>query len=193
MDQEVHVEDNRLAPLPDEEETVKTGEDSLGEREKKFKALDNVIEQYSREPGQLIRILHEAQDIFGYLPEDVQDYVARQTKIPVSEVSGIVTFYSFFSTVPKGKYTLNVCMGTACYVKGAQGLMDAIKEKLKIDEGETTPDRLFTIKSTRCIGACGLAPVLVVNDDVHGQAGVKDVEKIINKYSKGEVPGKLKH
>ncbi|OPY57340.1 MAG: NADP-reducing hydrogenase subunit HndA [Pelotomaculum sp. PtaU1.Bin035] len=155
-------------------------------RERRYKDLDHVIEQYSREPGQLIRILHKAQDIFGYLPEDVQAYIAEKTETPVSEVNGVVTFYSLFSTEPKGKCTLKVCMGTACYVKGAQEIMDAIKEHLKVDEGETTADKLFTVKSTRCVGACGLAPVLVANDDVYGEAGAKDVVKIIHEYRKGE-------
>ena len=127
-------------------------------RSEQFADLDRVIGRYARERGQLIRILQKAQEIFGYLPEEVQAYIAEKLEIPVSEVNGVVTFYSLFTTEPRGKYTLNICMGTACYVKGAQALMDALKEELKIDEGETTPDGVFTIKSTRCVGACGLAP-----------------------------------
>lgn len=189
MEREIHKEEcpaAEFSPGLDERRRLKAREagghagQENGEREKKFRSLDKVIEQYSREPGQLIRILQKAQGIFGYLPEDVQEYIAEKTGVRVSEISGVVTFYSFFTTVPKGKHTLNVCMGTACYVKGAQSLMDAIQEKLKIGEGETTPDGLFNIKSTRCIGACGLAPVLVVNDDVHGEASVKDVKKVID-------------
>lgn len=163
------------------------------EKIRKYQELDQVIERYSREPGQLIRILQKAQDIFGYLPEEVQAYIAEKTEIPVAEVNGVVTFYSLFSTEPKGKYMLNVCMGTACYVKGAQQVMDALKDRLKIDEGETTPDRLFTIKSTRCVGACGLAPILVVNEDVHGKLDARDIPKIIQKYRKGEKIENPKH
>lgn len=163
------------------------------ERKRQYSDLDQVINRYSREPGQLIRILQKAQDIFGYLPEEVQAYIAEKTEIPVSEVNGVVTFYSLFSTEPKGKTMLNICMGTACYVKGAQELMDALKEQLKIDEGETTPDKLFTVKSTRCVGACGLAPILVANEDVHGKIGARDVVKIIQKYRKGEKLENPKH
>lgn len=152
----------------------------------KFKELDKYISLYSKEPGQMIRILQKGQDIFGHLPEEVQAYIAEKTETPVSEVNGVVTFYSLFSTEPRGKYMLNLCMGTACYIKGAQELMDALKERLKIDAGETTPDHLFTVRSTRCIGACGLAPILVVNDDVHGNASPGEIEKIIKKYRKGE-------
>jgi len=155
-------------------------------KRKQYRDLDNVIEQYSKKPGQLIGILHKAQNIFGYLPEEVQTYIANKTGTPVSEVNGVVTFYSLFSTEPKGKYKLKLCLGTACYVKGAQEIMDALKEHLKIDEGGTTRDKLFTLESTRCIGSCGLAPVLLANDDVYGEITVKDVRKIIQDYQKGE-------
>ncbi|MCL6560678.1 MAG: NAD(P)H-dependent oxidoreductase subunit E [Firmicutes bacterium] len=175
-------------PLPD----VKN-EAEEDETKRKYTELDRVIERYSTEPGQLIRILQKAQDIFGYLPEEVQAYIAEKTEIPVSEVNGVVTFYSLFATEPKGKNMLNVCMGTACYVKGAQEIMDAIKNHLKIDEGETTGDGLFTVKSTRCVGACGLAPILVANEDVHGKIEAKDVTKIIQKYRKGEKVENTKH
>lgn len=148
-------------------------------RNRQFKELDRVIQDYSKEPGQLIGILQKAQNIFGYLPEDVQAYIAEKVEMPVSEVNGVVTFYSLFSTEPKGKVMLNVCMGTACYVKGAQEIMDAIKDTLKIDAGETTPDNQFTVKSTRCIGACGLAPILEANGQVHGRIGADDIAKII--------------
>lgn len=163
------------------------------QREEQYKDLDQVIQRYSKEPGQLIRILQKAQDLFGYLPEEVQSYIAEKTETPVSEVNGVVTFYSLFSTEPKGKNMLNVCMGTACYVKGAQEVMDAIKDQLKIDAGETTPDKLFTVKSTRCIGACGLAPILVANEDVHGKISAGDIVKIIQKYREGEKIENPKH
>ncbi|HHU86500.1 MAG: NAD(P)H-dependent oxidoreductase subunit E [Pelotomaculaceae bacterium] len=162
-------------------------------RSKQFADLDRVIGRYSRERGQLIRILQKAQEIFGYLPEEVQAYIAEKIDIPVSEVNGVVTFYSLFATEPKGKYTLNICMGTACYVKGAQTLMNALKEELKIDEGETTPDGVFTIKSTRCVGACGLAPILVANEDVHGKISPGEIKKIIQTCRKGESVDNKKH
>lgn len=161
--------------------------------ENKYGELDRVISMYSKEPGQMIRILQKAQDIFGYLPEEVQAYIAEKTETPVNEVNGIVTFYSLFATEPRGKHTLDICMGTACYIKGAQELMDTLKENLKIDAGETTADHLFTVKSTRCIGACGLAPILVVNGDVHGNASSGEIKKIIKKYRKGEEVESKKH
>lgn len=163
------------------------------EKDDQYRDLDLVIQRYSNEPGQLIRILQKAQEIFGHLPEEVQSYIAEKTETPVSEVNGVVTFYSLFSTEPKGKHTFNLCMGTACYVKGAQELMDTLKEQLKIDEGETTKDGLFTLKSTRCIGACGLAPILVVNGDVHGKVSPGEIVKIIRKYRKGEKVESTKH
>ena len=162
-------------------------------RENKFNELDRYIGLYAREPGQLIAVLQKAQDIFGYLPEEVQSYIAEKTGTPVSEVNGVVTFYSLFSTKPRGKHTLGLCLGTACYIKGAQELMDTLKERLQADEGETTPDHLFTVKSTRCIGACGLAPVLVIDGDVHGNATSGEVLKIIQKFRKGEAIESKRH
>lgn len=156
------------------------------EKRNQYRDLDNVIKEYTKKPGQLIGILHRAQEIFGYLPEEVQTYIANKTGIPVSEVNGVVTFYSLFSTEPKGKYEIKVCLGTACYVKGAQEIMDTLKENLKIDEGETTQDKLYTLKSTRCIGSCGLAPVLLANEDVYGEIEAKDVMNIIRDCQKGE-------
>ncbi len=179
------------APVRDYQEGKKPTQED--ERAKKFNDLERVIRRYSTEAGQLIRILQKAQDIFGYLPEDVQAYIAEKLEIPVSEVNGVVTFYSLFITEPKGKNMLNICMGTACYVKGAQVLMDTLKEQLKIDEGETTPDGLFTIKSTRCVGACGLAPILVANENVHGKISSGEIKKIIQTFRKGESVENQKH
>lgn len=183
--------------LPGIEPGRERDEDIESEKEaeaaKKYTELDQVIARYSSEPGQLIRILQKAQDIFGYLPEEVQAYIAEKTETPVAEVNGVVTFYSLFSSEPKGKHVLNICLGTACYVKGAQEVMSAIKRDLKIDEGETTADGFFTLKSTRCVGACGLAPILITDGDVHGQIGPKDAAKIIDRYRKGEKVAITKH
>ncbi len=132
----------------------------------------------------MIRILKEAQDISGYLPEEVQDYIAGRIGVPVSEVNGVVTFYSLFNTDPVGRYGINVCMGTACYVQGARGIMEDFRRELALEDGDTSADGVFTVKSTRCLGACGLAPVITVNGEVHGNLGRKDVSKILRSYRK---------
>jgi NADH:ubiquinone oxidoreductase subunit E len=147
-----------------------------------FRKLDHIIEVHGQKPGQLIRVLQGAQEIFGYLPEEVQTFIAGKMNIPVSEVNGVVTFYSLFSTEPRGKNAINVCLGTACYVQGAAGVLEDFRRELGLKDGDTTDDGLFTVKSTRCIGACGLAPVLTVNDHVHGKLSRKDVAKILRKY-----------
>ncbi len=128
-------------------------------------------------------VLHEAQDQFGYLPKEIQELISKELRIPLSEIYGVATFYSQFSLVPKGEYKIGgVCLGTACYVKGAQEILDKVEEELGITVGQTTPDRKFSISATRCLGACGLAPVLVVNEDVYGRLKAEDVEEILNKY-----------
>lgn len=149
-----------------------------------YKALDQVIEKYKDEQGMLIHILQQAQDIFGYLPVTVQSYIAEKLNIPVSTINGVVSFYSLFSQEPTGQYTIGVCLGTACYVKGAGDILEAIKEELGLDVGETTSNKMFTLKATRCIGACGLAPVITVNDDIYGRLSPSDIPSIIHKYTK---------
>ncbi len=193
MEQEIQVKGNAGATAHPEVVEQKVGFAAENEKTNQYKELDQVISRYSKEPGQLIRILQKAQDIFGCLSQEVQSYIAEKTENPISEVNGVVTFYSLFSTEPKGKYIFNLCLGTACYVKGAQELMDALKEQFKVDEGETTEDGLFTLKSTRCIGACGLAPVLIADGDVHGKISAGEVIKIIQKYRKGEKIESTKH
>ena len=150
--------------------------------------IDEIIEKYT-EPGSLIRILQKVQDIYGYLSEDVQTYIAGRLHIPVSEINGVVTFYSLFSTKPKGKYKISVCMGTACYVKGANKILDRLKEELGADEGETSSDGLFTLLATRCVGACGLAPVITIGDNVHGRLSPDDIPLLIQKYRSKEITG----
>jgi len=141
-----------------------------------------VINKHKQSKGALIPVLHEAQEIYGYLPIEVQTIIAEELDIPLAEVYGVVTFYTQFSLYPKGQYKIAVCLGTACYVKGSGDILDKIKEILGIEVGECTPDGKFSLEATRCIGACGLAPVLTVNDDVYGRLVVDDVPGIIEKY-----------
>lgn len=152
---------------------------STKEQDEKLQA---VIEKYKDTQGALIPVLHEAQEIFGYLPVEVQERISKGLGVPMSEIYGVVTFYTQFSINPKGKYKIGVCLGTACYVKGSGDIIEKIKEILGIDVGECTPDGKFSLDATRCIGACGLAPVLTVNDDVYGRLVVDDVPGILAKY-----------
>lgn len=145
--------------------------------------LMEVIAQHKGEDGAAIPVLHKAQEIYGYLPIEVQTKIAEGLEIPLAEIYGIVTFYTQFSLNPKGEYQIAVCLGTACYVKGSGDILDKIKERLGIDVGECTPDGKFSIDATRCIGACGLAPVLTVNDEVYGRLTVDDVDDILAKYN----------
>jgi len=144
--------------------------------------LRKVIDTHKHQEGALMQILQEAQDIYGYLPQEVQTIISDEMDIPLEKVYGVVTFYSQFSLAPKGKYRISVCLGTACYVKGAGNIHDKFKELLGIEDGECTPDRKFSLDSCRCIGACGLAPVITVNDDVYGRLTVDDLPGILAKY-----------
>ena len=153
-------------------------------RREQFKELQPVLDQYAKVPGSLITILQKAQDIFGYLPEEVQYYIARELDIPVSDVYGVATFYAQFNLEPKGQYIISVCLGTACYVKGSQQVLDKLEEVLGVPAGRTTPDGLFTLNATRCLGACGLAPVMMINDDVYGRLTPDQIPDIIAKYRK---------
>lgn len=148
----------------------------------KFQELKEFIDNLETTKGALIEVLHKAQDIFGYLPRDVQLYIARKLGIPGAEVYGVVSFYSYFTTKPRGKYTISVCMGTACFVRGADKVIEKFKAELKIESNETTEDGLFTLRDVRCIGACGLAPVVLINDKVYGRVQVEQVSDIIKEY-----------
>ncbi len=141
-----------------------------------------VIAEYKDVPGALVQVLKKAQEIYGYLPLEVQIDVAEGLDVPLEEVYGVVTFYSFFSINPKGDYRISVCLGTACYVKGAGDLYDALQQKLGITGGGCTPDGKFSLEACRCVGACGLAPVITINDDVYGRLVVKDLDDILAKY-----------
>lgn len=144
--------------------------------------LAEVIEKHKNTKGALIPVLHEAQELYGYLPLEIQKKVSEGLNIPLSEVYGVVTFYTQFSLNPKGKYKIQVCMGTACYVKGSGQILDKVKEKLGIDVGQSTEDNNFSLEACRCIGACGLAPVIMINDDVYGRLTPDEIEGILNKY-----------
>ena len=148
-----------------------------------FAELDTWIATYKGKTGAVIRALNKAQEIFGYLPRNVQDAVAKGLGRPLSEVYGIVTFYSFFTVVPKGKHAVCACMGTACYVRGGQQVLDDLKKELSIEVGGTTADREFSLGSIRCMGACALAPVVRIDDDVHRQVSPKKVKEILGRYS----------
>jgi len=145
--------------------------------------LAAVIEQHKGQQGATIPVLHEAQKIYGYLPIEVQTMIAEGLNVPLAEIYGIVTFYAQFSLNPKGKYNIGVCLGTACYVKGSNLILEKVKEILGIDVGECTPDGKFSIEATRCIGACGLAPVMTVGEDVYGKLVVEDIPGILEKYA----------
>lgn len=144
--------------------------------------LMKVINSYRDDKGALMPILQEAQNIYGYLPREVQVIISNEMDIPLEKIYGVVTFYSQFSLYPKGQYRVSVCLGTACYVKGSGDILDKLKELLKIESGECTEDGKFSLDACRCVGACGLAPVLMVNDDVYGRLTVDDIAGILTKY-----------
>lgn len=152
----------------------------------KFQELEAFINGLETTKGALIEILHKAQNLFGYLPRDVQLFVARKLGIPGAEVYGVVSFYSYFTTKPRGKHTISVCMGTACFVRGADKIIERIKEKLDIESNEITEDGLFTLIDVRCIGACGLAPIVKIDDKVYGRVKEEELDDIIDAYLKEE-------
>jgi NADH:ubiquinone oxidoreductase subunit E len=152
------------------------------EDEKKYGEIANVIDLYKDREGSLIQILHLAQEIYGYLPLDLQRFIADSLDKPLSEVSGVITFYSFFSTKPRGKHTIRICLGTACYVRGGKKLVEQLQELLKVDIGDTTENGLFTLEIARCIGACGLAPAMMIDDVVYKQVNVNKLMSILAKY-----------
>ena len=162
-------------------ETVKKTVPFNGTKEQEEQLLA-VIAELKSQPGCLMPIMQKAQDIYGYLPIEVQTIIADELGIPLEKVYGVATFYAQFALYPKGKYKISVCLGTACYVKGSGDLYNALMEKLGIAGGECTSDGKFSLEACRCIGACGLAPVLTVNDDVYGRLTVDDLDEILAKY-----------
>ncbi len=155
---------------------------SCEEKEKRYERLKQVIKEYRNSPGPLIQILHRAQNIFGYLPKEVQRFIAKEINISFSRVYGVVTFYDFFRLDPVGKYTVTICLGTACYVKGGSEILKTVKKELKVEEGRTTKDRLFTLDTARCFGACGLAPAMMVDKEVYGRMSPKKALQVIEEY-----------
>ena len=147
-----------------------------------WRELDEFMAGQEKGRNSLITVLHKAQELFGYLPVDVQKHIADALGLSVSEVLGVVTFYHYFSMQPRGRHSVNVCMGTACYVRGAKKVMQALQEKLGIKKGETTPDRRFSMTTQRCFGACGLAPVIMIDNDVHGRITPQKLANILAKY-----------
>lgn len=146
----------------------------------KDKFMEDLFNEYLPIKDNLIQMLNEVQEHYGYISEKTQRELSEFLNVPMAEIYGVITFYSRFTLKPKGKYNISVCLGTACYVKGSQRIMDRLKERLKIEPGETTKDGLFSIEETRCVGACGLAPVFTVNGEVYGKATVKKLDEVLD-------------
>ncbi len=152
----------------------------------KDEKIEKILSKYEKDKSNLIQILNEVQETYGYIPEDVQLEISKYLGIEMAEIYGVITFYARFTLKPKGKYNIAVCLGTACFVKGSEKVLDRVKQKLGIDVGQTTKDGKFSIEATRCIGACGLAPVFTVNDEVYGKATPELVDKVIDEYMSKE-------
>jgi len=157
---------------------------------KKDKFLEDLINTYKPVKDNLIQMLNEVQEHYGYVPQYVQKELSEFLKIPLAEIYGVVTFYSRFTLEPKGKYSISVCLGTACFVKGSQKIMDRLKERLGIEPGQTTADGKFSIDETRCVGACGLAPVFTVNGEVYGKATVQKLDQVLDELINKETNSK---
>jgi NADP-reducing hydrogenase subunit HndA len=151
-------------------------------KEKQVQQIKDICKQFNNESGELINVLHKTQSLFGYLPSEVQVVIAQELNMSLAKVFGVVTFYSYFTMTPRGEHPIDVCMGTACYVRGAEKVLEEFKRQLKIEVGETTPDGKFSINSLRCVGACGLAPVVIVGDKTYGAVTSTDVKNILKEY-----------
>lgn len=147
--------------------------------EERLQRVGEIIDQFRLLPGALIPVLHEIQDLYGYLPEEALQVVSRELGMSMAEIYGVATFYSFFSLEPKGEHVIRVCMGTACYIKGAQGVLDRLSQELNVPVQGTTADGKFTLDATRCLGACGLAPVMTIGEKVHGRLTPNEIPKIL--------------
>lgn len=151
-------------------------------KKSEFDELKKYIDSVKNSQGVTMQILQKAQGIFGYLPLEVQQFISDETNIPLADIYGVVTFYTQFSTEEKGKHQIGVCLGTACYVKGSQEIMDKLAEELNVKVGKTTEDKMFTLEATRCLGCCGLAPVMMIDDDVYGKVEPQKIKEILKKY-----------
>ncbi len=151
-------------------------------KKSEFDELKKYIDSVKNSQGVTMQILQKAQGIFGYLPLEVQQFISDETNIPLADIYGVVTFYTQFSTEEKGKHKIGVCLGTACYVKGSQEIMDKLAEELNVKVGKTTDDKQFTLEATRCLGCCGLAPVMMIDDDVYGKVEAQKIKSILSKY-----------
>jgi NADH-quinone oxidoreductase E subunit len=154
----------------------------MTEQKEKFAKLQKAIDEHKDQKGALMPVLQEAQEIFGCVPMDAQEYIADALGTTLSEVYGVATFYSQFSLRPKGRYVIGVCLGTACYVRGSQKVLDRVEKELGIKVGDTSEDGRFTLQATRCLGACGLAPVMMINDEVYGRLTEDEIPSILEKY-----------
>ena len=152
------------------------------DEEKAFGQIANIVDLYKDKEGSLIQVLHLAQEIYGFLPLELQKFIAKNMGLPLSEVAGVVSFYSFFSTRPRGRHTIRVCLGTACYVRGGKRVLEQLQQKLGVGLGGTTEDGKFTLEVARCIGACGLAPAMMIDDTVFKQVNVNKLDSILSAY-----------
>ncbi len=159
-----------------------TAQQARADAIEKYAKLDEIIQKNKGQNGVLIQVLHQAQEVFGWLPETVQIKIADGLGIPLSEVYGVVTFYSFFNTVPRGEHVIRVCLGTACYVRGGKQILDRLQKELETDVGGTTSDRKFSLEINRCVGACGLSPVVTVGADIYRRVKLDKIPGIISKY-----------
>ncbi len=151
-------------------------------RQEDVAKIKEICASFNNDPQELINVLHKCQEHFGYLPAEVQEVVSNELTVPVAKVYGVITFYSFFTMTPKGKHPVSICMGTACYVRGAEKVLDEFKKELGLQVGQTSPDGKFSLSSLRCVGACGLAPVVMVGDKTYGRVAPDDVRNILKEY-----------
>ena len=151
-------------------------------RQEDVTKIKEICNSFNKDPQELINILHSTQEHFGYLPAEVQEVISAETGIPVAKIYGVVTFYSFFTMTPKGRHPISICMGTACYVRGAEKVLDEFKKELGLQVGQTSKDGKFSLSSLRCVGACGLAPVVLIGDKTYGRVAPDDVKNILKEY-----------
>lgn len=154
--------------------------------------IKEICRTFGNEEGELINVLHGVQEKLGYLPAEVQEVIAQELSMSVAKVYGVVTFYSYFTMIPKGEFPVSICMGTACYVRGAEQVLSEFKRQLKVEVGQTTPDGKFSLSCLRCVGACGLAPVVMVGEKVYGRVSPQQVKQIIAEYHEGCVTHEAK-